>query len=191
MFTGIIEAKSKVVSNTETESVISLVVEKPSGWEVEIGQSIALNGACLTVVEFDAETITFELIAETLKKTSFGNGFPGVVNVERAMLPTDRFEGHIVQGHVDTVGEVVKNANIDGSWNLVISFSNEFDHLVVQKGSITINGVSLTVVDPQPGELTVCLIPHTLEVTTLGELSVGDQLNLEFDIIGKYITKTK
>ncbi len=191
MFTGIIEAKTRVVSSSETDSVVTLVIEKPADWEIEIGQSIALNGACLTVITFDETSITFELIAETLKKASFGAGFPEMVNVERAMLPTDRFEGHIVQGHVDTVGKVLCNREVNGSWNLVASFPNEFDHLVVPKGSITIDGVSLTVVDPKPGELTVCLIPHTLEVTTFSSLAVGDAVNLEFDIIGKYITKSK
>ena len=146
---------------------------------------------CLTVVDFDDDSFIVELMPETIEKTIFGNHIPKIVNVERAMLATDRFEGHIVQGHVDTTGEVEAVRESDGSHMLAIMYDSKHSGLVVSKGSVTIDGVSLTVVDADSEKLSVALIPHTLKGTTLGELKEGDMVNLEFDIIGKYLSKYK
>jgi len=191
MFTGIVETQSAVYAHPAGEQTMKLVIVRPTGWDLQIGQSIAVNGACLTVTKFTEDSFTVVLMSETLRKTSFGSKVPEVVNLERAMLATDRFEGHIVQGHVDTVGEVTGILEGDGQYELSISFDASFDTLVVPKGSITIDGVSLTVVKADLAKLSVALILHTLKETTLGELREGDNVNLEFDVIGKYLQKFK
>lgn len=188
MFTGIIETTEIIQDVVKEGGLLRMSIQRPNSWELTVGQSIAVNGACLTVVSFDDKIFTVELMEETLKKTTLRGQTPHIVNLERAMLPTDRFEGHIVQGHVDTVGDVVAVAVGDGH-HVTISFDATFAHLVVPKGSITIDGVSLTVVDCTESTLTVALIPHTLKHTTLSDLEEGSQVNLEFDIIGKYITR--
>ena len=189
MFTGIIEEKNIVVSHEEGDEVTRLVVKIPSGWKLKLGQSIAVNGTCLTVVGFNDETFTVELMRETLNKTTFGKYIPESVNLERAMLPSDRFEGHIVQGHVDMVGEVTGVEKGKETMGLTISHRKTHSNLIVEKGSITVDGVSLTVVNPRESEFSVALIPYTIKETTLGLLKRGDFVNLEFDIIGKYIIK--
>ena len=188
MFTGIVETIAAVTAE-KNEEITRFTIEKPTGWELTVGQSIAVNGTCLTVVSFDERGFAVELVAETLTKTSFGSNPPKKVNLERAMLAGGRFEGHIVQGHIDTVGTAIVTATKENNWTLTVSFDQQFDYLVVPKGSITIDGVSLTVVDPRSRELSVALIPHTLENTTLGALKEGSQVNLEFDIVGKYLQK--
>jgi riboflavin synthase len=191
MFTGIIEAKGKIAKSAETAGVVRLTIEKPKKWELTLGQSIAINGACLTVVGFDGAMFDVELVPETLRKTTFGSNVPQVVNLERAMLPSDRFEGHIVQGHADSVGTVIDMEAEGDTSVLTISFDIEYDHLLVRKGSVTVDGVSLTISDLTRNTFSVALIPHTLANTTLGLHTVGDMVNLEFDIVGKYLTKRK
>ncbi|MDC1205306.1 riboflavin synthase [Candidatus Pacebacteria bacterium] len=189
MFTGIIEKTAKVANSTNTDGVATLSIEKPIGWDLKVGQSIAVNGVCLTTVAFDDEKFQVELVSETLQKTTFGKGIPNLVNLERAMLPLDRFEGHIVQGHVDAVGTISHMEEIDGPSLLTIMYDSAFDHLVVGKGSVAINGISLTVVAANKGLLSVALIPHTLNHTTFDTLKEDDMVNLEFDIVGKYLVK--
>ena len=189
MFTGIIEAKTSVVSDDVRNEITTLVIKTPVGWKLHENQSISVNGACLTVVEFDDKTFTVELMRETLNKTTFGKYIPESVNLERAMLPSDRFEGHIVQGHVDIVGEVTGVEKGKETMGLTISHRKTHSNLIVEKGSITVDGVSLTVVNPRESEFSVALIPYTIKETTLGLLKKGDFVNLEFDIIGKYIIK--
>jgi len=191
MFTGIIEVKTAVASfDTDTHlGVATLTIEKPKEWELESGQSIAVNGACLSVIQYEEETFSVELIPETLRKTTFGLRIPAKVNLERAMRADGRFEGHIVQGHVDTTGKVNAVTKNDGVHSIMLSYDGRFDPLVIEKGSITIDGVSLTVVDVGEGQCCVHLIPHTIECTTLGLVDEGDVINIEFDIIGKYLNR--
>ncbi|MDA8597019.1 riboflavin synthase [Candidatus Pacebacteria bacterium] len=189
MFTGIIETTQTVRKQETSEGVLSLEIVMPDGWQLALGQSIAVNGACLTVVSFDSDHFVVELVPETLEKTIFGESVPTAVNLERAMLPTDRFEGHIVQGHIDTVGEVQSVLTQDNRYELAISFTAPFTQLVVPKGSITIDGVSLTITNMTTDTFSVALIPHTLRETTLGTLREGDKVNLEFDIVGKYLVQ--
>jgi len=186
MFTGIIETTATVISSEAVGAVMKLVLERPAGWDIVIGQSIAVNGVCLTVVSADESSMTFEVVAETVDRTTFGGAIPGLVNLERAMLPTDRFEGHIVQGHIDAVGEVATVSSAHGR-HLTLTFDPSCSRLVVSKGSITIDGVSLTITEVNEGSFSVALIPHTIEVTTLGSAEKGTRVNLEFDIIGKYL----
>ena len=190
MFTGIIEIKTDVISHNVRDEITTLELRLPDGWIVRNGQSIAINGVCLTVVKFDEKTFTVEMMQETLDKTTFGSNIPVEVNLERAMRADDRFEGHIVQGHVDIVGTLSKVEKGKETSIITISYEKDRNNLVVDKGSITVDGVSLTVINPTENAFSIALIPHTLRETTLGELTEGDGVNLEFDIIGKYITKS-
>ncbi len=188
VFTGIIQAlgrvrslESGVLTLTAPESFVS------DGFD--LGESIAVNGCCLTVVA-DSGDIKFELSPETLARTSLGDVKPGsVVNLERAMQVGGRLGGHIVQGHVDTTGTVV---SITPSGNSVIygfQAPIEYDKYLIDKGSVTVDGISLTVVNPKAGAFNVWVIPHTLQETNLGTRSVGDRVNLECDVIARYVEK--
>ena len=189
MFTGIVETTTEIVERRQKDDLLILKLSRPADWPLRAGQSIAVNGACLTVVRFDDQSFEVELMPETVAHSNLGDTSHTQVNIERAMSAQGLFEGHIVQGHVDTVATVSERTAGTDTTMLRVTYDSSFDELVVVKGSIAINGVSLTVVDPQPGSLGVGLIPQTLKVTNLSELQVNDQVNLEFDIIGKYITK--
>lgn len=191
MFTGIIETTSTVLGQRCDGNGLVLQIARPDGWEINTGQSIAIEGVCLTVTSFDDESFFVTLVAETLDKTTFGLVVPKTVNLERALQHGSRLDGHMVQGHVDTTGRVVGVLENGISLELSVAFDGTFDALLIKKGSVAINGVSLTVTRCDSGKLSVVLIPHTVEVTTLGELREGDAVNLEFDIIGKYIKKQK
>lgn len=158
--------------------------------EFKIDQSISHNGCCLTVVAVDtsASNYTVTAIKETLDKTNMGTWKIGdKINIERCMTPNGRLDGHMVQGHVDTQGRCISVQDMNGSWKF--TFTYESKDLTVEKGSIAVNGVSLTVVDSQPGLFSVCIIPYTYEHTNFKFLQAGDSVNLEFDIIGKYVAK--
>jgi riboflavin synthase len=188
MFTGIIEALGKVEKIEKEDSNVHFTLSCPFTNELKIDQSLAHNGTCLTVVNIDNNQYTVTAIDETLKRTNLGNLTTGdQVNLERCMKMGARLDGHIVQGHVDATGvckEIVEN---DGSTEFV--FNYEYDEVTVPKGSITINGVSLTVVQSEKGLFSVHIIPFTLEHTNFKNLKVGDTVNLEFDIIGKYVKR--
>ena len=188
MFTGIIETVAEIVGiATEGDNVHFKVACALSG-ELKIDQSVSHNGVCLTVVACDADTHTVTVVRETLIRTNLGDWQVGTrVNIERAMLSQARIDGHWVQGHVDTRGEVVEIRDDNGSWQFTFSFPEENRHLLVDKGSVCINGTSLTVVSPVENRFSVAIIPYTYAHTTFGYLKVGDAVNLEFDIIGKYI----
>lgn len=187
MFTGIITATAKVNNTQQLKDGLRVKLERPDGWDdLVLGESIAVNGACLTIAALEDDQWEVFLMPETLAKTSFGKGLPAVVNLERAMVANERLSGHIVQGHVDCVGVVTNVVDAD-EYTVTVGFPAENESLVVYKGSITLNGVSLTVAAAKDNTLTVALIPHTLEHTTLGSLEVGDELNMEFDMIGKYV----
>lgn len=189
MFTGIVEAKTEILSHSVRDEITTFIIQTPLDWEVTLGQSIAVNGVCLTVVTSDENSFTVELMQETLDKTTYGKGVPSAVNLERAMAATGRFEGHIMQGHVDTVGAVSAVVKGEETMMITVRHDAEFSNLLVEKGSIAIAGVSLTVVNCIDKEFSVCIIPYTIEHTILGDLQVDDFVNLEFDIIGKYIRK--
>lgn len=189
MFTGIITATTEITSHTKVNGGLALTFKKPAGWDdLVLGESIATNGACLTVAEIRADEYDCLLVPETLSKTSFGQTVPTSVNLERSLSAKDRFGGHFVQGHVDGMGTVAKIDTADG-YRLDIEFGQDNQELVIYKGSITIDGVALTVTQVKDNLLSVALVPHTLESTTLRSLKVGDTVNLEFDMIGKYVAK--
>ena len=185
MFTGIIKAVGVVQSFENGTLVVDSGSLSSEDWV--LGESIAVDGVCLTLVNFQ-RGLTFELSPETVSRTAFSAITKGSkVNLERAMLATDRFGGHIVQGHVDGVGTVV---SITPSGNSTIfRFKIPAAKYVIEKGSITLNGVSLTVVEPQQNEFNVWIIPHTLANTSLGTLHLGEKVNVEYDVIAKYVEK--
>ncbi|MCB9185330.1 MAG: riboflavin synthase [Flavobacteriales bacterium] len=189
MFTGIIETLGKLVKLEKEGSNIHFTVESPISDQLKVDQSVAHNGVCLTVVQVGNGWHTVTAIDETLKRTNLGQlEFGNEVNLERCMLANGRFDGHIVQGHVDQLGEVLSIQAQDGSH--VISFKHtEGDNFTVDKGSITVNGVSLTAFDTSNSGFSVAIIPYTFEHTTFKNLKVGDKVNLEFDIVGKYVAR--
>lgn len=190
MFTGIIEHVARVERfEKKGDSGARLVLEKPATWNIKLGDSIAVAGACLTVVEQDSATYSFDLMPETLEKTTFGLVNPEKVNLEQAASLGAKLDGHMVSGHIDSVGKIEQVRANDGAYDIRVTFSEEFAPLVVMKGSITIDGVSLTVSDVGDSWCEVSLVPYTLEHTTLGALQKGDSVNLEFDMIGKYINR--
>ena len=189
MFTGIIETLGKLVKLEKEGSNIHFTVESPISDQLKVDQSVAHNGVCLTVVQVGNGWHTVTAIDETLKRTNLGQLEVGnEVNLERCMLANGRFDGHIVQGHVDQLGEVLSIQTQYGSH--VISFKHtEGDNFTVDKGSITVNGVSLTAFDTSNSGFSVAIIPYTFEHTTFKNLKVGDKVNLEFDIVGKYVAR--
>ncbi len=188
MFTGIIEQLGVVKSIQKESENIHFTLEAPFTSELKIDQSVAHNGCCLTVVEISGNEYVVTAIQETLNKTNLGSWKVGTkVNLERCMQMNGRLDGHIVQGHVDTTGTCVSIEDQNGSWKY--TFRYESADLTDEKGSITINGTSLTVVDSKTNEFSVCIIPYTYEHTNFHTLEVGSTVNLEFDIIGKYVAK--
>jgi len=188
MFTGIIEQLGVVKSIRKEGENIHFTLEAAFTNELKIDQSVAHNGCCLTVVEISGNEYLVTAIQETLNKTNLGSWKEGTkVNLERCMQMNGRLDGHIVQGHVDTTGTCINIEDQDGSWKYTFRYNS--NDLTVEKGSITINGTSLTVVDSKTNEFSVCIIPYTYEHTNFHTLEVGATVNLEFDIIGKYVAK--
>lgn len=188
MFTGIIEQLGVVKSIQKESDNIHFTLEAPFTSELKIDQSVAHNGCCLTVVEISGNEYVVTAIQETLNKTNLGSWKAGTkVNLERCMQMNGRLDGHIVQGHVDTTGACIAIEDQNGSWKY--TFRYESADLTVEKGSVTVNGTSLTVVDSKTNEFSVCIIPYTYEHTNFHTLEVGTTVNLEFDIIGKYVAK--
>lgn len=190
MFTGIIEAVGKVENIEKSGSNINFTLSCPFTGELKIDQSLAHNGCCLTVVEIRGGSYVVTAIDETLEKTNLGNWEVGtVVNLERCMKMDGRLDGHIVQGHVDKTGEVIAVEDKDGSYFVTVQYDAGGGFITVPQGSITVNGISLTVADSGENQFSVAIIPYTWEFTNMNFLQVGDKVNLEFDIIGKYIAK--
>lgn len=188
MFTGIVEETGKIVNMEKIDENLSISISASFIDELKIDQSIAHNGTCLTVVDINPEFYTVTAIAETLNKTHFSTLAIGDrINLERCVKVSDRLDGHIVQGHVDQVGELKSIENQEGSFLLTFTYTGR--QITVEKGSITVNGVSLTVVDSKDNEFSVAIIPYTWDHTNFKYLKIGDKVNLEFDIIGKYIQK--
>lgn len=190
MFTGIVEDMVVVKNLVKDQENLHLTFYSALVPEFKIDQSISHNGCCLTVVAIDVATSSYTVTAikETLDKTNIGTWSVGdKINIERCMTPSGRLDGHMVQGHVDTKGHCISVQDMNGSWKY--SFTYDSEDLTVEKGSIAVNGVSLTVVDSQPGLFSVCIIPYTYEYTNFKWIKPGDSVNLEFDIIGKYVAK--
>lgn len=188
MFTGIIEGLGVIKSIKHEGENIHFELSSPFTQELKIDQSVAHNGTCLTVVRIENGTYTVTAIKETLDKTNLGSWEVGTkVNLERCMVMNGRLDGHIVQGHVDTTAKCIGIEDQDGSYKY--TFRYETKDATVEKGSVTVNGTSLTVVDSNDQEFSVCIIPYTFEHTNFHTLKVGDEVNLEFDIIGKYVAK--
>lgn len=188
MFTGIIEAEGKVVDLKKDRTNLEIYVEAPFKDELRIDQSVAHNGCCLTVVELSDTFYRVTAIDETLQKTNLDALQIGdAINLERCTKVGDRLDGHIVQGHVDATGICKSIENQDGS--TIFTFSYDAYHITVEKGSITVNGISLTVVNSKEKEFSVAIIPYTLDHTNLRTIKEGDSVNLEFDIVGKYVAR--
>jgi len=188
MFTGIIESIAKVEDIKNDKGNLQITYKSSIAKELKVDQSVCHDGACLTIVETNGDHYTVDAIAETISRTNLadlkiGDG----VNIERSMAVNSRFDGHIVQGHIDEVGVCKSISENRGSW--VFEFEHSGKNITVEKGSITVNGVSLTIVKSQETLLSVAIIPYTYNNTNFCELKVGSKVNLEFDILGKYISK--
>jgi riboflavin synthase len=190
MFTGIIETIGEIATLDWEKKNLHLTVKSNLSSELKIDQSVAHNGVCLTVVALDNETYTVTAIDETLTKTNLGDLKAGdAVNLERAMQLGARLDGHLVQGHVDQKGVCTNIVEMDGSWIFSFSYDNSLGNVTIEKGSITINGVSLTVVNSEKSAFSVAIIPFTYEHTNFKNLSAGSTVNLEFDVVGKYLKR--
>ena len=189
MFTGIIENMGEVVSLQKEAENLHISMRTPITQELKIDQSVAHNGVCLTVVAIEGDTYTVTVIQESLQKTNLGNLQVGdQVNIERCMKLGDRLDGHLVQGHVDQTAKCIDVVEVDGSWYFTFSHEN-LGNITVEKGSICVNGVSLTVVNSQADSFSVAIIPYTYNHTNFHNFKIGTIVNLEFDILGKYIVK--
>ncbi len=190
MFTGIIETLGEIRAIRKEGSNVHFDIYSPITQELKIDQSVAHNGVCLTVVNIQSDIFRVTAIDETLSKTNLGSWEVGKkINLERCMPANGRFDGHIVQGHVDQLGKVDRISEQDGSWIFDFSYDASKGNLTVEKGSITINGTSLTCFNSKNGSFSVAIIPYTFEHTNFHQLKVGDEVNLEFDIVGKYVQR--
>lgn len=190
MFTGIIESLGKIKSLTTEGDNLHIEVASSLTPELKIDQSVAHNGVCLTVVSFTENTYTVTAIKETLDKTNIGKLKVGaIVNLERAMKLGDRLDGHIVQGHVDQTATCTEIKEENGSWVFSFSYDPSLSNITIEKGSATVNGVSLTVVNSKPNAFSVAIIPYTYEHTNFNAFKIGTEVNLEFDVIGKYVKR--
>jgi riboflavin synthase len=190
MFSGIIESLGEVVALTKEKSNLHITVKSIFTNELKIDQSIAHNGVCLTVVAIKNDTYTVTAIAETLEKTNLSLLKTGdVINLERCMKLGDRLDGHIVQGHVDQTAICKNVTESNGSWVFTFEYDASQNNVTVEKGSVCVNGVSLTVVNSKNNSFSVCIIPYTFEYTNFKQIQAGTVVNLEFDILGKYISR--
>src|SRR5690606_38938990 len=190
MFTGIIETLGEVTKLEKEGGNLHITLRSMITQELKIDQSVAHNGVCLTVVKIDADQYTVTAIQETLDKTNLNDLQKGdLVNLERAMVLGARLDGHIVQGHVDQTGECTDIKEKDGSWFFTFRYDPTKNNVTIEKGSITIDGTSLTVVDSQKNSFSVAIIPYTYEHTRFGNYNIGTRVNLEFDVIGKYVSR--
>ena len=190
MFTGIIETFGRVEKIERENSNINFTFSSSITSELKVDQSLSHNGVCLTVVKIIDKNYVVTAIEETLKRTNLGVlGLGDMVNLERCMPANGRFDGHIVQGHIDTTAKCIEINNLNGSWVFVFEYEKNKNNITVEKGSVTINGVSLTVVNSEENIFSVCIIPFTFEHTNFNKLQLGSIVNLEFDIIGKYLKK--
>ncbi|MEN8764880.1 riboflavin synthase [Wenyingzhuangia sp.] len=190
MFTGIIETSGIVKKIVSSETNLDITISSNITRELKIDQSVAHNGVCLTVVDIDHDEYTVTAIDETLKKTNLNTlKIDDNINLERAMKLGDRLDGHIVQGHVDQVGICTNIENENGSWLFSFEYDKNLGNLTIEKGSITIDGTSLTVIDSGENTFSVAIIPYTYEHTRFNQYKIDTKVNLEFDVLGKYVKK--
>ncbi len=191
MFTGIVEECGKVAEVEAVENGARLRVAATFAGEVELGESVAVNGACLTVTSIDDRgAMVFDLLHETLRLTNLGDRKAGdPVNLERSLRVGDRLSGHFVQGHIDTCAEILALEQLGQDHRLELALPEAFRHLLVYKGSICVDGISLTVAELAPDRFTIWIIPHTFDVTNLSTAAVGSRVNLEFDLIAKHLSR--
>jgi len=190
MFTGIIESLGKIHAIETHGTNKTFWIESPISAELKIDQSISHNGACLTVEEVQNNLHRVTAIEETLKKTSLGTWAPGdLVNLERCLIMNGRLDGHIVQGHVDATATCIDRKTLDGSWEFRFEFPKKFSSLVIEKGSISLNGISLTIFNVKKSKFDIAVIPYTFEHTNIQTVDPGSLVNLEFDMIGKYVAR--
>lgn len=190
MFTGIVEEIGKVSNIQKLGSNLDFTITAKMTPELKIDQSVSHNGVCLTVVSIDHQEFTVTAVAETLEKTNLRElKVNAPVNLERGMKLGDRLDGHIVQGHVDQTATCKEVIEKGGSWEFTFEYDPEIGNITIEKGSITINGVSLTVINSKKNEFSVAIIPYTYNNTTFRNLRKGDMVNLEFDVIGKYVKR--
>ena len=188
MFTGLVETKGLIDSFQKNEDGMILRLNHNNSFEVSINDSVSCNGVCLTVVRTDKNSFEVQLVNETLDRTTaeFWKE-KDELNLERALLPSTRMGGHFVQGHVDCVTKILKIKHFDKSSTWTFKMNDDIEKYIVEKGSIAVNGVGLTVASKDKNSFDVALIPHTIELTTFGNLTIGDSVNVEVDILGKYI----
>lgn len=190
MFTGIIETLGVIQEIRKEKDNIHITVNTSLVTELKIDQSVAHNGICLTVVDITDSCYTVTAIGETIKKTTISHWQTNeIINLERAMKLGDRLDGHIVQGHVDQIGKCSIAEETNGSWFYTFDYDDSLGNITIEKGSITVNGVSLTVVNSSKNKFSVAIIPYTYEHTNFKKIEVGTKVNLEFDVIGKYVSK--
>lgn len=190
MFTGIIETLGTVKQLSTIKDNLDITIESTITSQLKIDQSVAHNGVCLTVVEINDNQYRVTAIKETLDKTNIGDlQIDDFVNIERAMKLGDRLDGHIVQGHVDQTATCIEAKDTNGSWLYTFEYDPKLNNITIEKGSITVNGVSLTVVNSQKNSFSVAIIPYTYEHTNFKQFKIGTKINLEFDVIGKYVKR--
>ena len=190
MFTGIIEDLGVVESLEREATNLHLTIQSRLASELKIDQSVSHNGVCLTVVKRNASSYTVTAIKETLDKTNLNNLTEGaIVNLERGLKLGDRLDGHMVQGHIDQIGICVDVQSQNGSWTYTFEYEPSFGNITIEKGSVTVNGVSLTVVNSKNTGFSVAIIPYTYEHTNFKHFKIGSVVNLEFDVIGKYVSR--
>lgn len=190
MFTGIIESLGIVKSITKNKSNINFQIQSNLTNQLKVDQSISHNGVCLTVVKVNKNDYEVTAIKETLKKTNLGKlNIGNIINLERAMKIDQLLDGHIVQGHIDQTGKCIQIKTQNGSWIFTFEYDDSKKNITIEKGSIAINGVSLTVLDSKTSSFSVAVIPHTYKNTNFHKIIKGEIVNLEFDVIGKYIKK--
>jgi riboflavin synthase len=191
MFTGIIETIGIIKSITQNGSNYTYLIQSSIGEELKVDQSVAHDGVCLTVEQINGDTHQVTAIAETIAKTNLAQWKPGaVVNIERCMVMNGRLDGHIVQGHVDCTAICVERLDKEGSWEYRFEFPTQFASLVIEKGSIAVNGTSLTCFDITNNSFKVAIIPYTFEHTSIKQVMAGTTVNIEFDILGKYVQRS-
>jgi len=190
MFTGIIETIGEIINLTQEEANLHIEIKSNIVPELKVDQSISHNGVCLTVVKLNQESYVVTAIKETLDKSNLKHiSIGNIINLERAMVLGDRLDGHLVQGHVDQTGTCTDVQEADGSYYYTFKYEDDYKNITIEKGSITVNGVSLTVVNSKDNEFSVAIIPYTYENTNFKHFKVGTMVNLEFDVVGKYLQK--
>jgi len=190
MFTGIIETTATIEEISSSGTNKSFWINSPLSGELKVDQSVSHDGVCLTVEAIEGNRHRVTAVLETLQKSNLDAWKPGaLVNIERCLQPSSRLDGHFVQGHVDTRGSVVEKTDLGGSWQFTFRFPPSFAPLLIEKGSVAVNGISLTVFNLSDTTFSVAIIPYTYEHTNLQQVNIGDSVNLEFDMLGKYIVR--